>query len=122
MTANEGAQYVEIQGRKIKLHREGKDTKGYLFNVLPSILAVVDEKEVQRLQDRNYCNEKFKLNYAAITLSSKNVYDVNGHRRYYPNLLLEKYWVCSQWYDQTARPNFKMWSVYLFELRDRFNN
>ena len=114
--------YVEIQGRKINLHREGKDTKGYLFDVLPKILAVVDEKEVQRLQDRGYCKEKFDLNFPAITLASKNGHDGNGYPRHYADLLLGKYWVCNDWYDKPAQPNFEMWIDYLFELRDRFNN
>ncbi|SOB59971.1 protein of unknown function [Pseudodesulfovibrio profundus] len=119
---NEGVQHVEIRGHKINLYRDEDDTKGYLFDVLPKVLAVIDEKETQRLQDKKYCKEKFDLNFPAITMSSKNGLDKNGHRRFYPELLKDKYWVCSQWYDTPAQPNFTMWIDYLFELRDRFGN
>ncbi|WP_156939703.1 hypothetical protein [Desulfocurvus vexinensis] len=122
MGTNKGVQYVEIQGHKINLYRKGRDTKGYLFDVLPKVLAVVDEEEIQRLQDRDYCKDKFDLNFPVITLSSKNGHDHNGYRRYYSKLLLGTYWVCKEWYDTPAQPNFEMWSNYLFELRDRFNN
>jgi hypothetical protein len=122
MATNEGVQHVEIRGHKINLYREENDTKGYLFDVLPKILSVVDDEEIRRLQDRNYCKEKFDLKFPAITLASRNGHDENGYRRYYADLLLGKYWVCKEWYDTPSQPNFEMWIDYLFELRDRFNN
>lgn len=116
MTTNEGVQSVTIGEHKIPLYRDGNDTKSFLFQVLP----ILPKEEIQLLQQADYCKEKLDLNFPLLSMGEKNGLDANGYRRYYPELLWDKFYVCSQWYDKPESPNFEMWIEYVFELRERY--
>lgn len=112
----EGVHEVKVGGHMVSLHRQGSDTKSFLFEVLPKL----PKEEILLLQDAAYCKEKLDLNFPLLTRGSKNGLDENGYRRYYPELLWGEYYVCKEWYDIPSSPNFDMWIEYVFELKARY--
>lgn len=82
----------------------------YVQRVLPSILRTLNQDEVNKLCDLQYCKDTFGLNFVLLS-KEKNI--VKGYYRSYctPVVLLKtKFYMTSQWYE-CHRGRLEAWIV-----------
>lgn len=96
-----------IRGVDISTGRNGSNSKTYLFDTLEKLLPVLTTKEIEQLQEEDFCHEKIGLNWPLLTTE-----EPRDHERYYTRKLAGKYYICSQWYDK----QFNKWEQYLRSL------
>lgn len=71
----------------------------YAKNIFESLLVAgtLNSAMIANLMDRDYCSREIGISYPIIVIGSSGTYDP---QRYYKNLVLGKYFICSQWYEK----------------------
>lgn len=107
--------FINIRGIDIKLERTDSDTNEYLKSILSKIYNILTEEEVEQLQDREFCREKFGFNYPLLQ-KDKTLLFISGKKRYYSEKFkIKNFFICNHWH--TA--NLKKWTEYLFSLDEK---
>jgi len=103
--------FVIIGGVELKLRRTGNRTKQYFFDVLPRLISVAEDQAIN-LQSESFCKEMLSMAYPVLTIDSDCIFDNTGRRRYYPQHILNKFYICNDWYEI----QLSKWEMYLKEL------
>ncbi|WP_419786741.1 hypothetical protein [Pseudodesulfovibrio sp.] len=115
-------QTITIGSCDFPLERNMKNaspTKSYFLSIMPDLLKLLPDSEIQNLADIEFCRSHLSTNYSVITEDNSVVFDSNGRRRYYPNLVNDRYYICNDWYDERSRNNLAKWREYLIDLGTR---
>jgi hypothetical protein len=69
----------------------------YAKNVFQSLLEnrKLDSNMIANLMDKNYCSRELGISYPVLVIYASGSYDP---QRYYKNVVVGKYVICSQWY------------------------
>lgn len=72
----------------------------YAKNIFESLLisGKLNSVMVANLMDKKYCSNVFSISYPVVVVYSSGSFDP---QRYYKNLVLGKYLICSQWYEKS---------------------
>lgn len=70
---------------------------------------LMPDMEIKRLQDRDYSNRTFGLNYALLEKEHRNCFDNTGKSRYWtsPGSKIAGFYVCSQWWKEKVVPIYE---------------
>lgn len=71
----------------------------YAKNVFQSLLEnrKLDSNMIANLMDKNYCSRELGISYPVLAINTSDSYD---QLRYYKNVVVGKYVICSQWYEK----------------------
>ena len=86
---------TEKDAKNVGLLKVGK----YVYNLFEKILQndLLTESQIEDLKNKAYCSKKFGITYPVLVEQESNNYE---KKRYYKKLVVDKYYVCSQWYDR----------------------
>ena len=93
----------KIQYNEFKIGVTVQNKLNYLFsnNYLSS-------EDILNLKNEKYCKEVFNLNFPLLIEKSQSRYDKNGYARYWKEIFDDKYYACSQWFEN-QRSQFENW-------------
>ncbi len=97
------------------LLRQGSPTQDWIKRVLHYLFTkgYVHQDEIERLHDLDYSKDTFGIAYPLLADKYEDTIDSQGHCRYWSTWkLLNKYFVCSQWWKQLTavyEQNIYMW-------------
>jgi hypothetical protein len=89
------------------------------MGILPDLLKILPDSEIEKLLDAGFCRARLSTGHSVLTEDASLVFDANGNRRYYPEKVNGRYYVCNDWYDERGRDNLAAWRAYLIELGAR---
>lgn len=71
----------------------------YAKTIFESLLTngKLSSSMIANLMDKNYCRRELSVFYPVLVICSSGNFD---SQRYYKNLILDKYLICSQWYEK----------------------
>lgn len=71
----------------------------YAKTIFESLLTngKLSSSMIANLMDKNYCSRELSVFYPVLVICSSGNFD---SQRYYKNLILDKYLICSQWYEK----------------------
>ena len=72
----------------------GQYAKSFFEDLL--INNKLTDAQITQLMDKAYCRINFKVTYPILVLNT----DTFEHQRYYKNLVIGKYYICSQWFER----------------------
>ena len=84
----------------------GITVKNKLNNLFSNKL--LSNEEISRLKEADYCKKVFNLNFPLLIDKNVSRYDKNGYGRYWDIVFDDKYFACSQWYED-QRSKFENW-------------
>lgn len=81
----------------------------YAKNTFESLLngGKLSSSMMANLMDKNYCSRELSISYPVLVVYSAGGFDP---QRYYKNLVLGKYLICSQWYEK-SRNKISDWLI-----------
>lgn len=82
----------------------GSYAKGLFINLLET--NKLTNTQISNLLDKNYCSKEFKISFP-ILVECNTSFD---KKRYYKNLIINKYYLCSQWIER-QRPYIEKWKL-----------
>ena len=111
---------VVISGVEIPTSKDSRETmQDFVKRIMHLLLDkhLLSAKQLQELQDKQYCKDHFYLQFPLIRHRSQDYRDGRGRSRYWTKELFGgEYYVCSQWWkehDGTYMKNIYHWLVSL---------
>lgn len=105
---------VVLRGIEIPLERTGSNSRGYFSEVLPKLLSVLTEQELQNLKDISFCKKHITMHDFPL-ISHDPMMDGRGYHRSWGRKI-SGYYVYSQWYQDST---LKSWKQYLLGLAQK---
>lgn len=105
---------VMLRGVEIPLERTGSNSRGYFSEVLPKLLSILTEQEIQNLRDISFCRKHITMHDFPL-ISHEPMIDRRGYHRSWGKKI-SGYYVYSQWYQDST---LKLWKRYLLELAQK---
>ena len=71
----------------------------------------LSQKLIDKLMDKEYCKANFDINFPVLAEEGSEYF---SHRRYYVDLIVGKYYICSQWFEggrirRDSRRKLQLW-------------
>ncbi len=111
--ANTNRPFVMIKGVKIYTERLGSNSEKYFSEIIPQLISVLPESEINNLQDTYHCN-RYNLTgrqYPVLSEKDTEMQGNDGRFRAYKHQIAG-FWVTKEWSEDRLRS----WKKYLEEL------
>lgn len=105
---------ILFRGIEIPIERTGSNSRGYFSEVLPKLLSVLTEQELQNLKDISFCKNHITMHDFPL-ISHEPMMDGRGYHRSWGKKI-SGYYVYSQWYQDST---LKSWKQYLLGLAQK---
>ena len=104
---------VVIKGQSYNLHKNLQDFVKYTIQKLLETNSLTNE-DLQNLQMKEYCKEKFNLNFPLLSKDRFAYAEDKKHPRYYAEsgFFVQGYYLCNHWFED----NEEFFSKWLMEI------
>ena len=100
---------VKINGQTYNLHKNLQNFVKYTIQKLLETNSL-SEKELQNLENKDYCKKIFNLNYPLLSKERFAYAEDKKHPRYYAEtgFFVKGYYLCNHWFD-SCEEKFAEW-------------